>query len=943
MLKRFSCLILTLALLNSILPYAWAESMMVEYLCQLGVKFHEQGRQDMALDEFHKALLVNPDSQLAKQYIQMLEGGTPVEETSVVKPQLQPESSVSSPPVIKPTTPKPSVFRQEKISPKKTVILPPPEQVTAPKIKKSSVLPPPSEVVSPAFPVKTSAKYTIELGDSFKNITQPIEIEQGNALNIAGRGIERFLVTQPDIITVQRKDSNTLLVRGENLGYTYLHIWDSQGRWTVEIMTMPKKAAGPTVEEENLLEEKRAGNFRLRYNVEWSSFETGRRFDRSLKRTSYSWGHAFNLDGETPYGLFDSGLSLSTSQTTTDVTYFSMGLTKGKLWGFNDFSLHGFDVSPGISNIVFSGANLRGVNFSSPAFNNKINYTTFWGREGGGRYAGLSPGLGKLNNSFLSGFDLKFTPTKNQLYEGSVFQGSGRDRPVDLNRYGYDFKGENNLEKWKLGYEVGFDSDTFAYLLKSNYGFTHASLSNEFRCSAVSFKSMTGMGWRQGEIGMLTNFDYNPTEKLSISTRLDVFRDRLFASPDNLNRLNEDLSTNASYQINPLTSVRADYSLLNDLGRVAGFRSHNAGLGLYRGFDWIRRVNTYISYRYNYNQYFSSPAMSYYSNKLYGGIRFNLIDNLNYFFDQEYSWAKGLITDETSSPQAYQTGLDWQGRISKTPFYLSLRSMYRDEEDSLSTFSFLSGEDYLDSFGELTYRPKPDTEIYANMRVRNVWADNPDVTKRVDANFYAGMRYSWDTGLRWDPVGVIQGMVFKDTNGDGLRQRDEAPVHNVKILLGKKKSAVTDVFGCYSFHKIRARKITVSIDNDSLPRGYSLTGPAVQEVSITNGKITEINFGIASRTEVSGYVFQDIDGDGKIGSSEKGIGNVVLVLEDGSKAKTDSSGRYYFKAPKLGKHTLRLDIATLPAQYIPLVPIYKEVEISEGAIYQHNIPVRKTE
>jgi hypothetical protein len=109
------------------------------------------------------------------------------------------------------------------------------------------------------------------------------------------------------------------------------------------------------------------------------------------------------------------------------------------------------------------------------------------------------------------------------------------------------------------------------------------------------------------------------------------------------------------------------------------------------------------------------------------------------------------------------------------------------------------------------------------------------------------------------------------------------------------------------------------------------------------GRTERVYFGITSRSEITGTVFEDIDGNGQLGSRDKGVGGVVLVLEDGRKVITDNFGRYFIRNAAIGKHTLTLDLNSLPTKYIPSVPIFKDIEVFEGVSFIYNIPVKKTE
>jgi len=257
--------------------------------------------------------------------------------------------------------------------------------------------------------------------------------------------------------------------------------------------------------------------------------------------------------------------------------------------------------------------------------------------------------------------------------------------------------------------------------------------------------------------------------------------------------------------------------------------------------------------------------------------------------------------------------------------------------------SFLSGQDYIEGYSQLSYRPNNDTEIYGAFRVRNIWADNPSISKRIDVDFNAGLRYVWDTGVAWESTGSIEGHVFKDLNSDGLRQRDEAPIEGVKIWLGKDKSQVTDIFGYYKFKNVRGQKVYVNLDTSSLPGGFISTVPVTQGVNIEQSRIINVDFGISSRTEITGIVFEDVDGNGEYSEPDKGVRKVIITLEDGKEAVTDDSGRYFFRNFPIGEHTISLDLKSIPVYYLPEVPITKEIVLFEGVTYIYNIPLKRIE
>jgi tetratricopeptide (TPR) repeat protein len=937
--QKIILVILAAIIFMSAAQLCFGYSQIPQYLCEIGINFFQQGRYEEALHEFKKALMVQPGYGPALKYIEMTQRmifGPAEEVREIVIPAVKPSAKMR-PQAVDELLDLIEIQREmiagARVSPGK-IALPVAPSVSRPTAMESALR---QAVVKK----KAYIPRVLALDESLSQIRQPIEIEQGESITIKGMNIQRFLVTQPNIVTVERNGADELSVTGKELGYTYVHIWDNNGRWSTEFLTVPPRPIGPTLEEELRMEEEKARNFRIRYYLDWSSFETGRRI-YSLKRSNYYWRHTASLFGETPYGMFDSGVSASTLNSSSDITYITLGLTQGKIGKFKDFNLRLLDYTPYISNLVLSGGNLRGFMLDSPAFNKKLYYNVYYGRESGGLYGGFSPGLANQRESYLSGINVNIRPTEKQNFGLSVGRGWGKDRLPDLHTYGYDADYSQSFSKGSFSSDVGYDSQRVAYLLHSIYSVPKFSLNSELRNIDRNFRSMTGLVSRAGELGLLTNINYAPLNNLNITSRLDLYKDRLFPNPKSPDTWNEEMSLDSSLQVNPLTNLRFDYSLQNDLGRIAPTRIHSAGIGLSRYIEWVRRINTYILYRYFFIRNFSNPNLDYVNNRILTGISFNLIKDLNYFFNEELGWVDTINTNQTASPRAFQTGVDFNKQVLKTPFFINLRFMYRDEENASSPFSFLSGEDYIEGYGEITYRPKPDMEAFFNARVRNVWAENANVNKHIDVNFYSGLRYLWDTGIRWESQGTVEGYVFKDLNSDGLRQRDEAPVEGVKVWLGKDKFQVTDLFGYFKFKNVKAHKAFVNIDATTLPRGFILTVPATQEAPIAQGKATVINFGIISKTEISGIVFEDVDGKKQLGPNSIGVKGVQVFLEDGALATTDDFGRYAFKKANPGKHRLTLDLKTVPAVYIPTVPIFLDFELSEGQSFNYNIPLKKT-
>jgi len=903
---------------SALLSPLFAYSMLPEALYEAGISFYQQGRYQEALSEFQKVLMLEKNYFPAIEYIHKIEEKLQVREEEMYHEHrqiLQPKQRADR--------------KVESVS----------DFLDAFEIQRAL---PKNEGLNTAAEKKEKLMLKeLNLIESQQGLNRAIEINEGENFVLHGRNIEKFLILQPQILTAKKQDQDTLVVTGKNIGFADLVVWDDNGRWPVEFQGVFPKPEGPTYEELMRREEELNRSFKMRYSFDWLAQESGRSLETLKRSGTYSYIHNWSMTGESPYGNLDSAIMIR-RQVDTQFSYGTFGITNGKLGPFKDFTFRGGDYTPDFNNLTFPGEILRGTMLSSPAFDKHFNYTAFWGRESGGTQ-GLSPLLAKSRNSFLSGLNFDFSPSveRKQDYKFSLIHGWGRDRQKFLKEYGYDLSGNWVLGNWATGYEAAYDTTKFAQMFNADYTAENIKLKTEFRNVSEDFNSATGVSWKQGELGALFDLFLQLNDKLSMTNRLDVYRDRLFPALDNRNRLNQDYDWGLNYKINPLTDFDLSYRMQNDLGKLSQTRYQNPSIGASTKFKFIKDIYTYLRYGYYKNQNYTSPSLSYGDDKINTGIRFSLIGDLFYYFDREINWLHEKFTGAQTMPNAWETGLDWSGQIGRMPLYSDFRLTFRKEEDTSSPLSFLSGQDYLEGYSEVTYRKDNDKEVYASARVRNVWAGNPNIVKRIEASFNAGMRYLWDMGLVWNSVCNIEADVFKDYNSDGLRQNDEPPVAGIKIWLGKDKFQTTDLFGDCIFKGVRGRQAYVNLDMSTLPQGYLLTVPQTQQVEIVQNRTQRLYFGIISRSEISGIIFEDKNANGNFDPQDRGVEGVIVTLENGKKATTESSGRYSFSNATPGEHTLTIDINSIPVYYLPAVPLTKKITLFEGVTYRYNLPLKR--
>ncbi len=777
-----------------------------------------------------------------------------------------------------------------------------------------------------------------------------LKVELNKAIIMEGQNIDRFLIVTPGFIDVERIDRNRIKIIGKNRGTTFLHVWDDQARWTFQVEVIFPILKESLTAVQQIVSQESVEPFKFIYTSNWNSYYTGNGL-RGLQRQNLNFLQYTGIAGDTPYGHLDTSAIFNKFNESTQVTAYTIGLTQADIWALPNFNVRGFDLAKRFSELSLPGKYLRGALLEGEALDRNLGYTLVWGRDRS-TYGFLGPGILEKRESYIDGARLHFFPHSDHQYALNYAQGYGSARESFLKDRVFSvetrqkFPLPHSLKNFlgngvDLSSEVAFDQERFAKTFSTGLGDDKFQLNLNFRDLDKDFETISGAPPNRGEIGGIINLNWN-LENWNVSSNLDVFKDRFLFNPDRPDALNLDWNSSFDVSLKDFADYRTYMTFVDTPGEISPRRNGQITNTYSKTFYPLKNypISTFVGNSYQRNRYKFSAISEFDRYAMNAGMRFPLPYHLSYFVNYEHSWVHETLSDDHLTPSVLTTGLSFYKKLSD--FWSgNLSYSYRDEENTQGLHSFLSGEDSTTGTIGLNFRPSPDFEFFVDGQLRNVWPENNTRTAYNEGEVRWGVRSSWDLPFRFNPQGEIKGMVYKDLNGNGRQDYEETGVPGIRMKIGNQQTK-TNAKGEYSV-QVRAKKVVVEVDADSIPQGYISTTPLFETVNVLNNRAQILNFGLTIHSGIYGVVFYDKNQNGKPDPEDVFISKVRIILDEQETAFSDYEGSYFFNDVSAGMHTIRLDVNSLPIEYIPLVKIKNEFELFEGKTYIFHIPLKKKE
>ncbi|XOU94656.1 MAG: SdrD B-like domain-containing protein [Candidatus Kerfeldbacteria bacterium] len=157
----------------------------------------------------------------------------------------------------------------------------------------------------------------------------------------------------------------------------------------------------------------------------------------------------------------------------------------------------------------------------------------------------------------------------------------------------------------------------------------------------------------------------------------------------------------------------------------------------------------------------------------------------------------------------------------------------------------------------------------------------------------------------------ISGHKFNDLNGDGVWDAGEPAIAGWTIYISGNWATSTQTLtdGSYEFTGLTAGDWTVTEDESNTAWIRTTSNPA--PITITSGSdITDVDFGNYKKGKISGYKFEDVNGNKTWDTGELALAGWTINLDNGSSDVTDANGYYSFTGLQAGDYNVTETLKT---------------------------------
>jgi hypothetical protein len=179
-------------------------------------------------------------------------------------------------------------------------------------------------------------------------------------------------------------------------------------------------------------------------------------------------------------------------------------------------------------------------------------------------------------------------------------------------------------------------------------------------------------------------------------------------------------------------------------------------------------------------------------------------------------------------------------------------------------------------------------------------------------------------------LGAFYGKVYQDLNLNGhFDPGVDRPQADVAVRVDGNLFAVTDLNGDFRIESVKSGEHSIYLDLLTVRADLTLLDPPKQLATLNPGRDTIVDFRVVRTGRISGAVFLDANGNGRMDEGEQ-LADVRIVTASGRDTLTDAHGAFVLGDLPPGEHVVLVDEKTLPDGVKSAVSLL-QVSVKAGA------------
>lgn len=730
---------------------------------------------------------------------------------------------------------------------------------------------------------------------------------------------QRLLSVDQDIAVVEPLSSNRMKITGVGIGETFVYVWWDDNSYSVyKVSVKPARILDKKIA---LTEPQAFSNLKL----EAIGVSYGGQSDSIYQINRWAYGGFFSglrIFGKTNVGETNSYIHYEGYNGVTNITRFSLNL-KG-----DDFYIDFGDGYINLSEVSLPYLHYQGFQLRKD-LSEQISLLLVSGARGQG-YWGKDALRDTRPVQKFSAFQATLKPIKQVEVSLKLITSTTESIGQKSDIIGVTAKYSPDYWLTILG-DAAKSGDDLAFLTQVDYNYKGLFLRGQYKSIPSTFVAPSDYTNLRGVEGIFLYGSHTPFSFLRLSAQANRYKNNYLQMLTS--EYNSDISANIDLIVNKNFSVTYSPWQTDQRGFVNGGLGQGALTQATYSFMLGAPSNVFLRFQPSKFTNSTTAENDYLSDKTSIGCRIGINDSLSIDLENEWATKDILLTSTTQSSKFFKATFNFNSQLGSSKFYNYTKLFYSNGIVDNNPATEIWGET------ELSYKPTSDAKFYIKGKLANYSGVTSNVTDRSEKHLVLGFNTVTNLPISFANYVNIQGFVFIDRNGNGIKDKLDEGIENAKVYTDSGMIAYTNKDGWYEIKNVNLRKTKVFLDLSSVDNEFKLTTQNPVDILSNVTLVNRVDFGLKKLYSLKLSLFVDKNNNKIFDVGEKVVA-AFPVFVNGEKYVSDYEGKIFLYDIKEGTYKIQIDPKDLSERILPLFPLVNEVEILKSGITEYIMPFK---